>query len=171
MFHHHAHAGIHCRRAPIQTLSSLSGCRVFLRGGFFFHVVNVTAITSARINSTNDENSYSMDVIHRQGQNRPEKPRSGFSIPETFFGDDKAEQAKATLHAKQSFYGSEKGTKGHGHAVMPGLSKEAQKRLKASPFSAPISPCKSAYKKSGTPTLVAPSLSVCTPAHLSGGDK
>lgn len=96
----------------------------------------------------------------------PKSTCNAFTVrPASVFSTDKSEQAKATLQRKKSHYGSNKGATGHGHAVMPGLSEEAQKRLKATPFSAPISPCKSSAKKSGTPTLVAPSLSVCQPPH------
>lgn len=80
--------------------------------------------------------------------------------PASVFAADKAEQAKATLARKGSHYGQATGAVGHGAAVMPTLSKRAQTRLKATPFSAPISPCTTAYKKAGTSTLIAPSLSV-----------
>lgn len=46
---HPAHAGIHCRREPNQTLSSLSGFRVFLRGGLSFHALNVQPSAAGRI--------------------------------------------------------------------------------------------------------------------------
>lgn len=81
-----------------------------------------------------------MDVIHRQGQKRPETPRRPFSIPETVFSADKVEQAKATLARKGSHYGQATGAVGHGAAVMPTLSAKAQKLLKATPFSQPIAP-------------------------------
>lgn len=80
--------------------------------------------------------------------------------PDAVFSADKVEQAKAPLQRKQSYYGQATGAVGHGAAVMPTLSKRAQTRLKATPFSAPISPCTTAYKKAGTSTLIAPSLSV-----------
>jgi hypothetical protein len=114
-----------------------------------------------------------MNVIHRRDE-KPATPRTtgAFSIPDqSLFSGDQTERAKATLQRKKSHYGSDKGTQGHGAAVMSGLSKEAQKRLKATPFSAPISPGKSAKKKPATPTLKQAGLSVCTTPHLSGGDK
>ena len=82
------------------------------------------------------------------GTNIVKSINNGFTVPaESAFATDKNEMAKATLHRKKSHYGSEKGTKGHGHAVMPGLSAEAQKRLKATPYSAPIAPSKSGMSK------------------------
>jgi hypothetical protein len=82
------------------------------------------------------------------GTGTPKSSGNAFTVrPASVFADDKTEQAKATLQRKKSHYGSDKGTKGHGHQVMPGLSLEAQKRLKAAPFSAPIAPSKSGYAK------------------------
>lgn len=67
--------------------------------------------------------------------------------PASVFASDKSEQAKATLQRKQSYYGQATGAVGHGAAVMPTLSKKAQKLLKATPFSEPIAPSKSlAYR-------------------------
>lgn len=83
-----------------------------------------------------------MNVIHRRGE-KPSAPRtpSAFSIPDqSLFADDKAGQAKATLQRKQSIYGQATGAVGHGAAVIEGLSATAQKRLKAVPFSQPITP-------------------------------
>lgn len=60
--------------------------------------------------------------------------------PASVFAADKAEQAKATLQRKQSYYGKETGAVGHGAAVMPTLSAKAQTILKATPFSEPIAP-------------------------------
>ena len=69
--------------------------------------------------------------------------------PASLFAGDKAEMAKATLHRKGAHYGSTNGAVGHGHEVMPTLSKKAQKLLKAAPFSQPIAPSKSlAYRGS-----------------------
>lgn len=78
----------------------------------------------------------------------PRSAGNAFTVrPESVFASDKSEQAKATLQRKKSFYGSEKGAKGHGHEVMPGQSAEAQRRLKAAPYSAPIAPSKSGLSK------------------------
>lgn len=110
-----------------------------------------------------------MNVIHRRDE-KPAAPRtpSAFSIPDqSLFAEDQTDRAKATLQRKKSHYGSDKGTQGHGAAVMSGLSDMAQKRLKAVPFSAPIS----SGRKSRSPTLKQGGSSVCTTAHLSGGDK
>jgi hypothetical protein len=83
------------------------------------------------------------------GTNIPKSSGNAFTArPESLFASDKAEMAKATLQRKKSHYGSDKGTKGHGHEVMPGLSKEAQKRLKAAPYSAPIAPSTSGWGRS-----------------------
>jgi len=60
--------------------------------------------------------------------------------PSSVFSCDRTEQAKATLHRKQSHYGSSNGAYGHGAPVMAGLSEKAQVRLKAVPFSQPIAP-------------------------------
>ena len=78
----------------------------------------------------------------------PKSTCNAFTVrPESVFASDKSEQAKATLHRKQSFYGQATGAVGHGAAVMPTLSKRAQKLLKATPFSQPIAPSKSlAYR-------------------------
>ena len=74
--------------------------------------------------------------------------------PPSLFADDKSEKAKATLARKDSHYGKATGAVAHGHTVMPGLSAKAQKRLKAVPFSAPLSPSKSGWSKSPKRTLV-----------------
>lgn len=110
-----------------------------------------------------------MNVIHRRDEKAaaPRTP-SAFSIPDqSLFADDQTERAKATLQRKQSIYGQATGAVGHGAAVIEGLSDMAQKRLKAVPFSAPIS----SGRKSRSPTLKHGGSSVCTTPHLSGGDK
>lgn len=56
------------------------------------------------------------------------------------FDGDQTERAKATLQRKQSIYGQATGAVGHGAAVIEGLSDMAKKRLKAVPFSQPITP-------------------------------
>lgn len=146
MFHHPAHAGIHCRRAPIQTLSSLSGCRVFLRGGFFFHGAIVVQQDGSRISNPIDEDSYSMTSAWPDGT--PKSLNNAFTQrPASVFAADKAEQAKATLARKGAHYGQATGAVGHGAAVMPTLSKKAQKLLKATPFSQPIAPSTSGLSK------------------------
>jgi len=83
-----------------------------------------------------------MNVIHRRGE-KPAAPRTtgAFSIPDqSLFEGDQTERAKATLQRKQSIYGQSTGAVGHGAAVIDGLSEMAQKRLKAVPFSQPITP-------------------------------
>ena len=78
----------------------------------------------------------------------PRSTGNAFTVPaESAFATDKNEMAKATLHRKQSIYGSEKGTVGHGHAVMPTLSAKAQRLLKAAPYSQPIAPSRSGMSK------------------------
>lgn len=109
-----------------------------------------------------------MNVIHRRGEKTVLRTVGAFEIPgQSLFADDKAEAAKATLHRNQSIYGQATGAKVHGAAVIEGLSDRAQKQLKAVPFSAPVS----SGRKSRSPTLKKGGSSVCTTAHLSGGDK
>jgi hypothetical protein len=75
------------------------------------------------------------------------------------FAGDKAEQAKATLARKGSHYGQGTGAVGHGAAVMPTLSKKAQKLLKATPFSEPIAPSKSLAYRATKSTKTKPAAS------------
>jgi len=139
MFPHPAHAGINCRRAPIQTLSPLSGCRVFLRGGFFFHGAIVVQQDGARIPKPITVSASSM--TYWPGTNTPKSLNNVFTEKRRSpFEGDQTERAKATLQRKQSIYGQATGAVGHGAAVIEGLSEIAQKRLKAVPFSQPITP-------------------------------
>ena len=58
--HHPAHAGTHCRREPFQSAYPLPGVgRVFLRGGFFFHALNVAPSAAGRIPPRVDGEMYS----------------------------------------------------------------------------------------------------------------
>ncbi len=89
-----------------------------------------------------------MSKLFWPGTKTPKSLNNAFTQrPASVFAADKAEQAKATLARKGSHYGQATGAVGHGAAVMPTLSKKAQKLLKATPFSEPIAPSKSlAYR-------------------------
>lgn len=54
--------------------------------------------------------------------------------PEAVFSCVKSEQAKATIARRGTSASTQDKSTGHGAAVMPGLSDQAKKKLKAKPY-------------------------------------